>query len=367
MAAERTRTPPDPDWASLTPDLWRHVLWSSLASSRLALRQAGSTAPDQKAWMPWCRQVVAASAVCKSLRAALFGPDAGEMWDFVVLSCSHLGVVERPPSTLDQIKAALGLRKTVSASQQLNQLAVSQAQHARRMKLQGGGWLLRELQKAVAPMSGLEFVELRGLHDSAEAACISTALAGSAVDTVRLTECSVAFAFPASVRHVEVMAARLKRTDCEQQFSYLQSLANLHSLYMPLSNLYLTRVHMQSIMTWHPELYELCLVVHVGAGQETVSTFSELSGVRLHIFIVWGQAAGLVALFQQLKCVHIRVMSLFLDADNVTAAVEAQLAQCNISKELYLCWNAPPSRRLQHQPSRARVVYDNPEDRVRMS
>ena len=210
MRAEPSDAPANADWASLSPDLWRLVIQKMVEDAcRLppCHSRAAAVQTIMEHWAPCCRQLAAASAVCRSLRNALLGADAGELWRFAVLSSAHIGMPAQPERGLHRILEALGLRPACSASQQLNRLVASQAQHVRYVILRGGGgWRSPDLRDVVAPLSGLLGAMLVGMDCADEAACISAALIRSSVASVRV-EGSVAMCLLASVQELELLGS----------------------------------------------------------------------------------------------------------------------------------------------------------------
>ena len=293
--------------------------------------------------------------MCRSLRNALLGADAGKLWRFAVLSSAHIGMPAQPERGLHRILEALGLRPACSASQQLDRLVASQAQHIRFVILRGGGWRLSDLQDVVAPLTGLCGVVILGMSCLREANCISAALARSSVASVRV-EGSVAMCLPASVQDLELAGSiAMHDTTSEQQFSPLQLLAQLESLSIMLPRLHITEVHVKA---WHPHLKKLRLTLHSSTGQNAATCLSRLQGVQLSLGVIACRTGGLAALMERLRSVQLYRMTLCCLIVDITPEVESLLAQCSITKQLCISWDAPADRRLQQVPRGAHVVYD---------
>ena len=115
-AAEGLEQQEYPDWASMPPDLLRRIFTRPAASTSGSLAAARDTAA---LWKPWYRQLVTASAVCKSLRSALLGQDAGELWQTAVLRSPYAAPDTQPQQerhSATTLTKRLGLKEVGAAA-----------------------------------------------------------------------------------------------------------------------------------------------------------------------------------------------------------------------------------------------------------
>ena len=338
-----------PDWASLPRELWTKVLQALSAQGDAVQR---------------CRQLATLSAVCRTLRTAVLGPDAGSLWWTVSFASSHAGL-------------------EAWQSWQLNRLVASQARHASHAFIMGGGWDLDELQLAAASLQGHHARRRLYLHTidtPAEAECLSAVLPGCLAGALTFVG-SQALVLPSSLQAVDMhvgapadmelaLVTAFVAEQARKALQQLRNLTRLTSLHFASPLWCLQEGDVACLAACLPHLKVLVLTLYVTSalGQHALQALSGLSAsVRLSLTVVStsASAGGSVAPFLQALC-RVRLFALTLQCKALTGtpyaltpADEAHLAQCRISRQLTLrMQSSEPAERLRRLLPRVNVVYE---------
>ena len=345
-----------PDWAGLIPDLWRHVL--VLAMDRWKGYQA-----------EWCRLLVRAAATDKSLRSALLGRHVQlQLCELHIQSSYATPPVQ--PQRLSRLRAALSLHRApcmdlAQRSQGLTRFLTGHMRHAGRATVRGGNWALPQLREACASLTESPGkLRLLDIDAEQEAACISSALAGSGFTNMFFGG-TQPIVFPAGVQvltlfqHLTASSGHAQRV-----FDSLQPLRQLADLYLVLGPEWrLTPAHAQRLMQQHPHLRWLTLQLIMSETPYPVAFLAcLLPAISVDLVVVMCHDSkparrSLSALLLQLRGLSLAHLEIHSPSAAVTADVEEQLAQCNIRGELSLYLHGKPCRRLQHLPADLQVVY----------
>ena len=333
--------PEQPAWSALTGDLWRKIVQAAvLPEHRL----------DAGSWTQFCKLVGTAACVCKSLRDALLGPDAGVLWEVMSLQSTYPGLSQQ-------------------ASWRLNLMAARQARHAWMVMLHGGGWRSEDLfQVALALTSPLLRLVVTNVHDEGEAGALSEPLYEMSPILLSFTG-TQPFVLPFShnLRHLHLVGCHalerkadgsVDQSTSRRLFECLGDAARLESLHLGLSQWQLTPQAAAQLAA-HSRLRQLRIALSVwhDLGQHTVNSLPSVPQLDLRLLVF---DSSITTLLPRLQGLQLSSLSL-VELDRVTAyrltAQDAQhLARCSISKQLAVSL-VDPTRRLD-LPPRLNVVYD---------
>ena len=325
----------EPDWAGLSPDLWRNAF----------LAGAGMR-DDLAAYAQWSRQAATCSCVCRALRTALLGPDSGELWEVLILSSTFPGLSPRQ-------------------SRGLNALMSAQAHLACSVDLHGGGWDTAELATLLGTVRGLQG-DLSLLNVSpGEAAIVSRTLAAQPFTGVRFRG-TAACLLPPTARQValsvpvpdtiSVMNGQVDQAPFQRFLGCLRPLHALQSLTLQLLYWQLTERDVHQLGARHLRLreLELHLMAHRYVGRHALESLQRLS-VQLSLTVHCRTDDGcLHVCLQQLQALELQ--TLVIITEHFGVAEEALLARCSI-RVLVMSFK-DPARRLQQPPSGVRLVYE---------
>ena len=145
--------PPSPDWALLSPDLWRRIVLNAGRPSPISVQDLEKTDDvDITACEAWWRLVACVSSSCRALRASLLGPEAGELWEWLWFRYT------REPGLLE--------------------LLLRQAHLAQSALVEASSWPLPELQAIMAAITSVQDLTVWHCERGTDIACVSAALPG---------------------------------------------------------------------------------------------------------------------------------------------------------------------------------------------
>ena len=303
-------TVPEPDWASLPHDCWTSVL-------------ARPERVEREEFVRWARMLATCTSVCRSLRDAILGPSAGELWGAAVLQVTYPGLSPQQ---------SRGLRAMLAA----------QGHFAHTLALHGGGWAPKELERLLICFTdltnGLTLVELT----TGEAAVVSRTLSSRPAEFVYLRG-SAACLLPKAAVEVELdgfasetsIAAdgRVDQAPFQRFLGCLRPLCSLRELNLHLRLWRLTPSFVDQLLVRHPQLCSLQLTLEVDpiVGPHAVECLQRLSSVELRLTVYITRRTGALAQFlQQLSCVQ-QLACFTLDTKHdMSGAEEALMAACQM-------------------------------------
>ena len=306
----------------------------------------------------WGCLVLRLGAVCRSLRDALLGPHASELWSAESFSGTHVSLVARPRSGAARSRRRW---KLAQRAQGLHRLLARQGVQPHTLLCSGGRWLLPDLQEALGLLTGLHHLLcLVDINSHGEAGCISAALRSSSVTRI-VFRGDLPVEFPECVQVLR-LSQRLgwKCLHPAALLDSLQRLQRLRVLELDLPDWALNSGDVQCWTLWLPQLQELYLHLDVFPEQHDMAALALLppsvqTGVRL-LADYWS-SRRLILVLQQLRDVSVTDLTICCLSCTLNAAAEAHLAQCRISRRLTLGLLGAPARRLQQLPKGPEVLY----------
>ena len=346
----------DPDWASLSPDLWRLCLLAARPTDRAPGHDREQAADS---WVRWCRLVVCAAATCRALHDALLGPQSSELWTQLHVRSVHRIAARRPCTGLEPVLRTLRLALPAAGPDQeeawqgFNRLVTSQMRHVQHVAVWGGGWDLFDLQLVLARVRKVSNLTVRAVTDSDEAACISAALSRCTVTSLKFRG-TQPVAFPCSVQRLDLSVCGEPKL-CRAALQRLQPLSQLRVLYLGLACLPITRAEVQSLAACHPQLEELILhlVLFDFIAPHSIASLPELLPsvhVGITMLVIETTPESVISLLQQMRGLTLIDLELHCPPAVLTAAVEEQLTRCRVTQQLALCVEGQPAKRLQCVP-----------------
>ena len=330
-----------PDWASLSEDCWRDI-------ARAAVDEASGTLSEHlQATTSWYRTLAAMCSTSKSLRAALMGPGADEIWARTVFSATHPGL-------------------TTQQSRGLNALVAAHSHRSRCLELICGGWEPDELRALTADLPGLRHcLTIRDLECSREAAVLSRTLPTRPVRAINFTG-TVACVLPAGALCARVVALLDDVPLVDELYDpapfarflgCLRPLKAMRKLDLCLSPWRLDQAFVLALAVRHPQLQTLRLSLSVSPniGMHDVESLQHLSSKKLVLNLRIWDAACLPVLLQQLQGVRLHSLILHVK-DLLSPAAEELLAGC-VANKLTLCFFCDATLRLQKPPTGMTVRY----------
>ena len=312
--------PEQPDWSLLSQDAWRRVLDSVRTQSRK--HGAGSFASHLE-WTAWWRLVARVSGTCRSIRGALLGPKAAELWRYSTFSAG--------PTPFAGPPMAPGLRT----------LLRRQARHTRSAWVWAGeGCQLAELAASMAALTSLH--KLEAWHVTAEsAACIAAALGSRPASVACYGHYLWQLFSPA-------IFAGLKQLHLSYVAGKPLAPADVQALAQRLPNL---------------QLLELCVSLGHASTETTGQAFGLLGllpacSICLEITLNRKGRALSAALLQLARSgAALHTVRLIDQWSYLAVADELILAGCGSWGQLVFSFG-DPARRLQHVPSGLAVLYE---------
>ena len=354
--------PPGQPACGLSADLWRAILLAARGTLPPRLDAFGRVASDTSdsrtqqprldadGWAQWCRLVSTVASVCRSLRAAVLGPDAGLLWAEMSLRSTYPGLSQ-------------------GASPGLNRLAAGQGRHATTVRLCCSEWAPEELQRIAGSLTSPALgITLQEVCTYQTAASIGRGLSVCAPRSVAI-EGSIPVALPVSVRHFEIgrtVSMPWKPDEVPSQklavqtFACLEALPCLQTLDLCLTRWQLTP-ELAASLGKHSHLVELRLshTADRSFGQYAVQRLPQVPRLSLELTVRDGSITQVLA---GLKDVQLFCLSLYQVPSTLTAKPydlgaqdEYHLSRCSISQQLTLC--LAYNRRLR-LPPHFKVVYE---------
>ena len=324
-----------PDWARLPADVLQHTLLLAAACVRGRLN----------AHTQWCRLAAAFSSTCRSMRAALQGPDSGLLWEVAVLSSAHPGL-------------------TSHQSQGLNRMLAARAHFATSLVLYGGGWDATELDALIAAHTGLcQDLVLKDVHDPLDAAIVGHRLSARPFHSV-FFEGTAGCSLPSTARmaKIDVTLPGLEQVggvpDLQRFLGCLQPLSGLQKLDLRMMPWCLTSQAVDDLVCWHPQLRHLRLQLLVDPllGSYAIDSLQRLPSVQLVLTLIVRQPnSPLSEVLRQLQALQQLHALTIVALVPMTVTEAAHLAGCNV-QQLTLCFS-DPALRLRQLPPSARVTY----------
>ena len=279
------------------------------------------------------------SSVCRSLRSALMGPDAGALWD---VWCLH------------------------SANSGLNSLAISQGHHATTVMLHGGGWEADALWDVLAPLAQADTVRLSGITGAGEAAVIGKALAAASCRKVFFSG-SVPCDLPRGVRTLTLLGENgrcgsdglVDQSAALQLFGCLVPLTLLESLTLALPYLQLDEALSQQLAQQHSRLQHLYLFLYASSnmGLPAIPELPASVMLELHVLALDCSLAQLLRSLRGVRLLSLAVSEVQTRDYRLTQADDHHLARLSISQQLNLRL-VPPLRRFPQASAVFPVVYE---------
>ena len=324
--------------------------------------------------------VVRTAAVCKSLRAALLGPDSRELWSSAAFQDVHVGLASKPDCSLAYGLADLGARnaalrwRLAHSSQGLRRLLASRGVRVSNAVVWGGGWTvlklpdyagydIPELRQALASLfagSG-GALHLVDLGETAESVYMASISHYHPFDSVTHLGCHP-LNFPCASQ-LRVIQLGTSRPEANCLFRQLKFHPRLQSLCLELRQWRMTAADMQKLATWHPRLQRLSLRLTVNRrrrGKHDPRALSRLPATtQISLCVVANWRVGRSLAFFLLQLRHVQVDQLLVQCPScvLDSFAEWCLAQCNVHTRLTLCLQGSPGRRLQDLPDVPEVVY----------
>ena len=330
--AGMSEDPEQPAWSSLPSDVWRLIVSLAVEDEQ---RQ------DADGWTQFCTIVGTLACVCKGLRSAVLGPDAGVLWDVMTLHSTYPGLSQQ-------------------ASRSLHRLAHSRARHTSVVQLYGSGWQQDELCQLVSSLTSTRLMlGLVDITSDAEASTVGSALAACSPVDVRLRG-PVPVTLPASIRCCRIIGTYEiadEEARAAQLFACLQGLPRLESLTLGLPMWQLTSVHAAALRL-HTQLTDLRLVLTVwhSLGQHAVRQLPSVPQLVLRLIVFDDSVTQLLLNLRGVQMCSLEVVEVEVVHYRLTAEDESHLARCSISEQLILKL-VDPARRLRLPPE-LRVVYE---------
>ena len=303
----------------------------------------------------WGRLIVSLAATSRSLRDALLGPQASDLWKAEDFGGLYLSLAPRPRRWG---RAGWDLAQR---SQGLAGFLARQGIQARSAVARGGNWRPPDIADAHALLKGvddlLQLVEMNGKH---QAASINAAVLGSSV--TRMTYLGDQhFTFPDGLQEL-LVTQRLRIIPRVPLFRSLHYLRQLRRLELDLPDWCMMSEDVHSLAEWYPHLQALSLRLHVATwtGYHAVYALTTLppsvrTSLQLEVHICSGDR--FLVLLQQLHGVVLFDLSISCSSSRLTPAAEEHLAQCTIRRRLTLHLQNNAARRLQSLPPGLEVVY----------